>query len=163
MELVEVAPIQHAFRFLRKERSRHIYFDDLTTHFILHNSRFITTGVNLVNNIAPFELSGSYQMNGPANLYLDVHVLDILFSNNKRRIEDIKNKEGDDAGKHTHKKQHLYISRNNDAYHVKLFHQKEREAARQTIHQEFSALLAAQKIDTVFTVMQQVKQIVKNE
>ncbi|MDO1449396.1 AsmA family protein [Rhodocytophaga aerolata] len=161
MELIEVAPIQQAFRFLRKERSRHIYFDDLTTHFLLHDNRFISTGVNLINNIAPFELSGSYQMNGPADFYLDVNVLDVLFSNNKRRIEEIKNKDGQQTNRH--KKQHLHITREKDSYHVKLFQQKERESIRQAIHREFHGLLLALKIDTVFSDNQQPKGIARNE
>jgi uncharacterized protein involved in outer membrane biogenesis len=152
MELVNVEPIQHALRFFRKERTEHLYFEEIKTHFLLYQNRFITPGLHLNNNITDFGLLGSYTMHGGATLYMDVNVLTAIFGSNKRRIQDITDETPDDNI--NSKAQHLLVFRENEKYRVKLFTRKDREAAGIAVQNEFQQLLEQQKIDTVFTMME---------
>ncbi len=158
MELIDVQPIQHALRFIRKKRTEHLYFKDVNAHFMFHENRFLTPGVRLDNNICQFTLSGSYTMNGPADLYMDLNVFEILFGNNKRRIEQIQQQTDTVVATH---QQHVLVYRlandyKQNAYKVKLFNKKERSSIERVLLQEFRQQLRQQKIDTLFTQMQQV-------
>jgi hypothetical protein len=151
MELIQVAPIQNALRFLRKERTGHLYFEDVNTNFLLRDSQFITPGLALNSNLTAFELSGSYTMGGSANLNMDVNVLSVLFGNNKRRIERI---QSDSLEQRVQKKQHLQLSREQNKYKVRLSDRKEREKSGRALQQQFQGFLRQHQIDTVFTMNQ---------
>lgn len=152
MELIQVAPIQNALRFIRKERTGHLYFENVTTNFLLRDSQFVTPGLALNSNLTAFELSGSYTMGGAANLNMDVNVLSVLFGNNKRRIERI---QADSlTASRVQKKQHLQLFREGNKYKVRLSDRKEREKSGRALQQEFSNFLRQHQIDTVFTMHQ---------
>ena len=152
MELIEVAPIQNALRFLRKERTGHLYFEDVTTNFLLRNSQFITPSLALNSNLTAFELSGFYTMGGSASLNMDINVLSVLFGNNKRRIERIQSDSL--AARRVQKKQHLQLFREQNKYKVRLSDRIEREKSGQALQQEFRSFLRQHQIDTVFTMNQ---------
>jgi hypothetical protein len=153
MELIGVAPIQQALRFLRNERTSHLYFQDVHSTFILQDKTFITPGFDLNSNLTDFRLSGTYTMGGPAQLYMDVNVLSVLFGNNKRRIEKIR---ADSAGAGTQaaptggRKQHLLVSREQNKYKVKLRNRKARDESARMLRAEYSRLIRQHSIDTVF-------------
>ncbi|MGV3505478.1 MAG: AsmA-like C-terminal region-containing protein [Adhaeribacter sp.] len=158
MELINVAPIQQALRFLRRQRTGHLYFQDVRADFLLDHNRFLTPGFDLNSNLTDFRLGGSYTMEGPANLHLDVNVLSILFGNNKKRIEKIKADTtalpGDSlAGKKTGRKQHLQVLREPHQlkYKVKLSNRKTRDQDLQALRAEYNALIQRHRIDTVFS------------
>jgi hypothetical protein len=151
LELIEVEPIQKALHFLREKRTRHLYFRDVHTRFVLHQNRLITPGINLTNNISYFHLSGAYTMEKDADLYFDVNLLEVLFGNNDRRVRKIQ----DDPSprKQTQVKQHLFVYREKGKYEVKLNPRKDNDEARQKLKEEFQHLLLHQKIDTSFTAL----------
>lgn len=148
MELLEVAPIQYALRFLRKERTEHLYFEEVKTHFVLKDRQFITPGLRLNSNLTAFELSGTYTMQGPAHINMDINIFNVLFGNNKRRIERI---QADSVTSQNKLKHHLLLIREQDKYKVKLRNRKEREASALALQSEFQQLLQRHQIDTVFT------------
>ncbi|MGV3587041.1 MAG: AsmA-like C-terminal region-containing protein [Adhaeribacter sp.] len=150
MELIQVAPIQNALRFLRKERTNHLYFEDATTNFVMQDYQFITPGLKLNSNLTAFELSGSYTMGGPAQLNMDVNVLSVLFGNNKRRIERIKSDSA--LTQRSQRKQHLQLLRDNNKYKVRLSDRKEQEQTRKALQQQFLTFLHQHQIDTVFSM-----------
>ncbi len=154
MELIEVVPIQNALRFLRKERTRHLFFEDVHTHFLLRNHEFITPGLNLNNNLAALALSGNYIMRGPAKLNLDVNILNVLFGNNQRRIDKIQQTDSVSEQKEV-RGQHLILVRQDNKYKIKLSSKKERETNVQSLNQEFRRFLQQYQIDTVFTMQRQ--------
>ncbi|PSR52788.1 hypothetical protein AHMF7605_04240 [Adhaeribacter arboris] len=150
MELIEVAPIQNALRFLRKQRTEHLYFDDVTTKFILENNQFITPRLSMNSNLTDFELSGRYIMGGGANLNMDINVLNVLFGNNKKRIEKIQDDstKTDDNGN----MQHLLLTREQEKYKVRLTNRKDRAANNKALREEFNNILQQHRIDTLFTL-----------
>jgi hypothetical protein len=153
MELIEVEPIQQALRFLRQERTSHLYFEDVHSSFIMKNNKFITPGIELNSNLTDFRLSGSYTMGGDAHLHMDVNVLSVLFGNNRRRIEKIRN---DSTATNSlpfprvNRKQHLFVSRDQDKYKVKLHNRKTRDENARALRTEYTDLLRQHGIDTVF-------------
>lgn len=157
MELIGVAPIQQALRFLRRERTGHLYFQDVQADFLLNQNRFLAPGFDLNSNLSDFRLGGSYTMDGPAKLHLDVNVLSVLFGNNKKRIEKIKadsaSVPGDTlAEKKTSRKTHLQVLREPGQlkYKVKLSNRKNRDQDLRALRQEYEALIRRHGIDTVF-------------
>ncbi|MFD2247470.1 AsmA family protein [Pontibacter ruber] len=151
MELKDIMPIQEALGFMRKERTEHLYFEDVNADFVLYKNKFLTPGFSLNNNLSSFDLRGSYTMKGNANLSMDVNVLNILFGNNERRIEQIQ--EDSLALKSNKRQQHLLLVREQDKYKVKLSNRKERESITDTLRNEFTDVLNRYQIDTVFTVV----------
>ncbi len=151
LELIEVTPIQNALKMLKNERTRHLYFEDMTTNFILNDKQFLTPGLRMNSNLTAFNLSGTYTMGGGAHLNMDVGVMSILVGNNKRRIEKIQ--AGDSSLAPNFKnKQHLLITRENQKYKVNLSNRKQREERALALKQEFRHLIRKHDIDTVFTM-----------
>ncbi|MDJ1483173.1 AsmA-like C-terminal region-containing protein [Cytophagaceae bacterium YF14B1] len=158
MELINVEPLQQALRFVKKKKTEHMYFNDVHAHFLFSKDKFFTPGVKLDNNISEFKLSGSYTMNGPADLYLDLNIFEVLFGNNKKRIERIQQ---DADTLITPKKQHLLVYRQangvrTNSYKVKFFSRKERNSIDKMLNHHFREQLLEWKIDTVFSVMQKI-------
>ncbi|WP_169336213.1 AsmA family protein [Pontibacter roseus] len=149
MELIDVKPIQEALGFMRKERTEHLYFEDVEADFVLHKNRFIAPGFSLNNNLSAFDLRGSYTMKGSASLSLDINVLNILFGNNERRIEQIR--EDSLSLKNNPSRQHLLLVREQEKYKVKLSNRKEREDISLVLRNEFLDVLKHYQIDTAFT------------
>ncbi|OKL38712.1 hypothetical protein A3841_06120 [Pontibacter flavimaris] len=149
LELIDVKPIQEALGFMRKERTGHLFFEDVGADFVLYKNKFVAPGFSLNNNLSDFELRGDYTMNGGANLSLDVSVLNILFGNNERRIEKIR--EDSLSLKDNLSKQHLLLVREQDKYEVKLSNRKEREDISLVLRNEFLDVLRHYQIDTSFT------------
>lgn len=156
MELIGVAPIQQALRFLRHERTSHLYFQDVHSTFILQDETFITPGFDLNSNLTDFRLSGTYTMGGPAQLHMDVNVLSVLFGNNKRRIEKIladttaATPADRQAAPRGGRKQHLLVLREQNRYKVRLRNRKARDESARVLKAQYSQLIRQHGIDTVF-------------
>ncbi|QNF34951.1 hypothetical protein HUW51_20320 [Adhaeribacter swui] len=151
MELIEVAPIQNALRFLRNERTRHLFFDDVTTRFVMQNNQFITPKVRMNSNLTDFELSGKYKMGGSADLNMDINVFNVLFGNNKKRIEKIQDSTATLSSSNL---QHLILTREQDKYKVKLGNKKDRITNNKALLSEFNNVLRQHQLDTSFTFNQ---------
>ncbi|MDQ3290048.1 MAG: AsmA family protein, partial [Bacteroidota bacterium] len=150
MELIDVAPIQNALSFLRKERTQHLYFDDVKTKFIMQSNQFITPRLSMNSNLTDFELSGRYVMGGGANLNMDINVLNVLFGNNKKRIEKIQNDSVETDNNSL--MQHLSLTREQEKYKVKLSNRKDRAANNKALREEFNSILQQHRLDTLFTL-----------
>ena len=150
LELIQVAPIQEALRFLRRERTQHLYFEDVATNFLQKDNLFITPGLSMNSNLTSFDLSGTYTMGGAANLNMDINVLNVLFGNNKRRIERIQSDSLSVVG--NQKKQHLLLRREQNKYKVRLHSRKDRAASAVALKKQFQEFIMQHQIDTVFTL-----------
>jgi len=152
LELIEVAPIQQALRLLRKERTRHLYFENVTTSFLLRNNEFLTPALSLNSNLTAFQLAGTYTMGGGADLNMDVSLLPALFGNNKRRIEKIQNDSLVTRSKVG--KQHLVLRREQNKFKVRLINRKQREQRASALLYDFQKTIRQYQIDTVFSMHQ---------
>ncbi len=151
LELIGVEPIQKALHFMKESKTRHLYFEEVATRFLLSRNRFLMPGMNLNNNITYLDLLGSYTLNKEADLYLDVSLLDLLLGGNQRRIDRIQNQ------KRTHHdgrlKKHLSVSREQGAYKVRLVNKKSHEKARAMVRNAFKDELRRQQVDTTFSLL----------
>ncbi|PVY39668.1 AsmA family protein [Pontibacter virosus] len=152
MELIDIKPIQEALGFMRKERTEHLFFEDVDADFVLYKNKFVAPGFSMNNNLSSFDLRGSYVMRGNASLSLDINVFSILFGNNQRRIEQIQ--EDTLSLKNSQSKQHLLLVRDQDKYKVKLSNRQEREDITLVLRNEFLDVLEQYQIDTAFTEIQ---------
>jgi hypothetical protein len=149
MELIDIKPIQEALGFMRKERTEHLFFEDVEADFVLYKNKFVAPGFSMNNNLSSFDLRGSYTMRGDARLSVDINVFNILFGNNQRRIEQIQ--EDSLSLKNSQSKQHLLLVRDQDKYKVKLSNRREREDISLVLRNEFLDVLRYYQIDTAFT------------
>ncbi|MDO6388744.1 hypothetical protein Q4E40_01310 [Pontibacter sp. BT731] len=149
MELIDIKPIQEALGFMRKERTEHLFFEDVEADFVLYKNKFVAPGFSMNNNLSSFDLRGSYTMRGDARLSVDINVFNILFGNNQRRIEQIQ--EDSLSLKNSPSKQHLLLVRDQDKYKVKLSNRREREDISLVLRNEFLDVLRYYQIDTAFT------------
>ena len=150
LELIEVAPIQQALRLLREERTRHLYFENVNTSFLLRHNEILSPGLRLNSNLTAFQLAGTYTMGGAAELNMDVNILPVLFGNNKRRIERIQadsTTTNSKAGR-----QHLLLQREQNKFKVKLSNRKLREQRMRVLKTDFQNILQQYRIDTVFSM-----------
>jgi len=150
LQLIEVAPIQQALRLLREERTRHLYFESVTTSFLLRNNEILSPGLSLNSNLTAFQLAGTYTMGGNADLNMDVSLFPVLFGNNKRRIERIR--ADSTATRARVGKQHLVLRREQNKFKVRLSNRKQREQRVSALHYDFQKTIRQYQIDTVFSM-----------
>ncbi|MBX0334211.1 AsmA family protein [Pontibacter sp. HSC-14F20] len=149
MELIDIKPIQEALGFMRKERTEHLFFEDVNADFVLYKNKFVAPSFSMHNNLSSFDLRGSYTMRGEASLSIDINIFNILFGNNQRRIEQIQ--EDSLSLNKSENRQHLLLVREQDKYKVKLSNRREREGISLVLRNEFQDVLEQYQIDTAFT------------
>ncbi|SIT83931.1 AsmA family protein [Pontibacter indicus] len=149
MELIDIKPIQEALGFIRKERTGHLFFEDVAADFVLYKNKFVAPGFSMNNNLSSFDLRGSYTMQGDARLSMDINIFNILFGNNQKRIEQIQ--QDTLSLKESQSKQHLMLVRDQDKYKVKLSNRQEREDISLVLRNEFLEVLEQYEIDTAFS------------
>ncbi|PKV76040.1 AsmA family protein [Pontibacter ramchanderi] len=149
MELIDIKPIQEALGFIRKERTEHLFFEDVNADFVLYRNKFVAPGFSMNNNLSSFDLRGSYTMRGDAHLSMDINIFNILFGNNQKRIEQIQ--EDTLSLKESQSKQHLMLVRDQEKYKVKLSNRREREDISLVLRNEFLDVLEQYQIDTAFS------------
>jgi|GEM_PF-4291270 len=145
MELIEVEAIGKALHFLREKKTSHLYFEDVDMKFILNKGHFIVPGAQLNSNLSHLFLAGTYTMGKAANLHFDVAILDVLFGNNKRRVEKVVTDQ--ELGK-PRMVRHLALQREAGEYKLRLFNKQENLEALQQMRDEFRQVVYKYQIDT---------------
>jgi hypothetical protein len=145
MELIEVEAIGKALHFLREKKTSHLYFEDVDMKFILDRGRFIVPGAELNSNLSHLFLAGTYTMGSEANLHFDVAILDVLFGNNKRRVEKVVTDQ--ELGK-PRLVRHLALQREAGQYKLRMFNKQQNLQAVQQMRDEFQAAVHKYQIDT---------------
>ncbi len=150
MELIEVEAIEKALHFIREKKTSHLYFEDVAIKFMLHNNRFILPGSHMNSNLSHLYLAGTYALEKEAELYFDIAVLDVLFGNNKRRVEKLQNNQELPKPRMV---RHLALLREKGQYRLKLYNKQDNQDARKLMENEFTRTLNNQKIDTAFIAL----------
>jgi hypothetical protein len=148
MELIEVEAIEKALHFIREKKTSHLYFEDVAIKFMLHNNRFILPGSHMNSNLSHLYLAGTYALEKEAELHFDIAVLDVLFGNNKRRVEKL---QSDQELPKPRMVRHLALLREKGQYRLKLYNKQDNQDAKKLMENEFARTLNNQKIDTAFT------------
>jgi hypothetical protein len=148
LELLNVEALQDAFKFVKKERTSHLFFEPVSTEFLLNGGQVLIPSLKLNSNLTELEVSGRYGLDGRANLYVGMNPLNILFGSNKRRIERIQS--GEPMRPRTPRLTYVNLRRDAPAtkYQVKLFQKKEQQQQQAALRQQCRQLLLTQRLDT---------------
>jgi hypothetical protein len=148
LELLNVEALQDAFKFVKKERTGHLFFEPVSTEFLLNGGQVLIPSLKLNSNLTELEVSGRYGLDGRANLYVGMNPLNILFGSNKRRIERIQS--GEPMRPRSPRLTYVNLRRDAPAtkYQVKLFQKKEQQQQQATLRQQCRQLLLTQRLDT---------------
>ncbi len=153
LELLNVEALQDAFKFVKKERTGHLFFEPVSTEFLLNGGQVLIPSLKLNSNLTELEVSGRYNLDGRANLYVGMNPLNILFGNNKRRVERIQSGEP----MRPRKPRLTYVNLRRDVpatkYQVKLFQKKEQQAQQAALRQQCRQLLLTQRLDTTMNLL----------
>ena len=148
LELLNVEALEQSFKFVKKERLSHLFFEPVSTEFLLNGGQILIPSLKLNSNLTELEVSGRYGLDGRANLYVGMNPLNILFGSNKRRVERIQN----GAPMRPRSPRLTYVNVRRDApatkYQVKLFQKKEQQQQQATLRQQCRQLLLTQRLDT---------------
>ncbi len=148
LELLNVEALMAALKFMKTERTGHLYFEPLSGEFLLAQSQLIIPGLHLNSNLSNLEISGHYGLDGATNLFIGLKPLQALFGNNNKRVERIQN--GAPVSHSTGKLTYLNLRRTapGEKYRVRLFQRDEQRAALAQLREQYRTYLRTQRLDT---------------
>ncbi|WBO85643.1 AsmA family protein [Hymenobacter yonginensis] len=153
LELLNVEALMQALRFMREERTSHLYFEPVSPRFVLAGGRLLIPDLHLNSNLTDLNISGEYYLNGQANLYVGLSPLQTLFGNNEKRIARIRS--GEATRQPSRGLVYVGLSRPAGArrYQVKPFRKQQQRQNQQRIQQQYQTLLRTQQLDTTLRLL----------
>ena len=154
LELIDVEALAEGLRFVRKERSGHLYFEPVHTQLVFDRGILLIPSLVLNSNLANMEVSGTYALDGHANLYIGANAVQALFGDNKKRIERIR------TGVPLAPRPHPGLTYVNlrrtgpDAkYQVRLFKKDEQRQQQTQLRLQARQFLVTQRLDTTLRLL----------
>ncbi|OGX84605.1 AsmA-like C-terminal region-containing protein [Hymenobacter glacialis] len=153
LELLNVEVLMEALKFIKAERSSHLYFEPVSSQFILADGQLLIPSLRLNSNISSLEVSGRYGLTGRSNLYVGLKPLQALFGNNSKRVERIQ--EGEPKRNANRKLTYINLRRDapGDKYKVRFFQKGEQRQAQDILRQQYRALLRTERLDTTMRLV----------
>ncbi|MBJ6110882.1 hypothetical protein JAO73_17800 [Hymenobacter sp. BT523] len=154
LELLNVEVLMEALKFMKAERTSHLYFEPVSGEFLLTQSQLIIPGLRLNSNLSNLEIGGHYGLDGATNLFVGLKPLQALFGNNDKRVERIQNGEPvsqSDNGKLTYV--NLRRTAPKEKYKVRLFQRDEQREAMARLRQQYRDYLISQRLDTTVRLL----------
>ena len=152
LELLNVEALMEALKFMKAERTGHLYFEPVTGEFLLAQGQLIIPGLKLNSNLSNLEISGHYGLDGATNLFIGLQPMKALFGNNNKRIERIQNGEPMSRADAKGKNKLTYVSLRRTApkeqYKVRLFQRNEQREALDKLRVQYRNFLLTQRLDT---------------
>ena len=142
-----------ALKFMKSERTGHLYFEPVRAEFVLAQGQVIIPGLHLNSNLSNLEVSGHYGLEGATNLFIGLKPLQALFGNNGKRVERIQN--GATVSKSTGKLTYVSLRRTapGEKYKVRLFQRDEHRAAMTRLQEQYRGFLRTQRLDTTVQML----------
>ncbi|WP_188816037.1 AsmA-like C-terminal region-containing protein [Hymenobacter cavernae] len=153
LELIEVDALTQALRFLKAERTDHLYFEPVSTRFVLDRGQLLIPSLNLNSNLTDLHISGRYGLDGRSNLYVGLNPLQALFSNNDKRIARIQSGEATRRPDRPLTYVNLRRTAPDAKYGVRLFKKDEQRAQQAALRQQCQRLLLTQRLDTTLRLL----------
>ncbi|GAA4012666.1 hypothetical protein GCM10022408_26780 [Hymenobacter fastidiosus] len=153
LELLDVDAFTQALRFMKQERTSHLFFEPVSSEFVLNRGELLIPNLDLNSNLTNLQISGRYALDGRADLYVGLNPMQALFGNNDKRVERIQNNEPvRRAGRGL---TYLSLSRTapGDKYKVRPFQRTEQRHQQAMLRQQYRQLLRAQKLDTTLSLL----------
>ncbi len=148
LELLNVEALMEALKFMKAERTGHLYFEPVTSEFVLAGGELLIPSLRLNSNLTSLAVSGRYGLDGRSDLYVGLKPLQALFGNNDKRVERIQ----DNDPKRNADRKLTYINLRRasagEKYKVRLFQKDEQRQAQQGLLAQYRSLLRIQRLDT---------------
>ncbi len=148
LELLDIDLITQALRFLRAKRTTHLYFEPVSADFVLDRGQLLIPRLRLNSNLTNLEISGQYDLDGRANLYLGLNPLQVLFGSNRRRVASIE--QAKPLARNTRRLTYLHLTRPEPVakYQVIPFKEKEQRRQQFNLRQQAHRIIIEQQLDT---------------
>ena len=157
LELLNVEALMETLKFMKAERTGHLYFEPVTGEFLLAQGQLIIPGLQLNSNLSNLEVSGQYGLDGATNLFIGLQPMKALFGNNDKRIERIQNGEpmskADAKGKNRLTYVNLRRTAPKEKYKVRLFQRNEQRDALDKLRAQYRNFLLTQRLDTTVRLL----------
>ncbi|GAA4362850.1 hypothetical protein GCM10023185_31110 [Hymenobacter saemangeumensis] len=152
LELIEVEALEQSLKFMKAERTSHLYFEPVSSSFILTQGQLLIPRLRLNSNLSNLEISGTYVLDGRANLFVGLSPLQALFGNNDKRVERIQN--GELLARPKSKLTYVSLSRPYPGvkYKVRLFQKDEHREQQAALRLQYRQLLS-QRLDTTLHLL----------
>jgi hypothetical protein len=153
LELMNVEVLMEALKFMKADRTSHLYFEPFSSEFVLNRNQLLIPKLRLNSNLSNLEVSGSYGLSGATNLFVGLKPLQALFGNNDKRVERIQKGEpvSNSKGKLTYV--NLRRAAPGEKYKVRLFQKEEQRQAEAGLRQQMHSLFLTQRLDTTVRVL----------
>jgi hypothetical protein len=155
LELLDVEALEQALKFMRVQRTEHLYFEPVSSIFVLNRSQVLIPNLRLNSNLSNLAVSGTYGLDGSANLFVGVNPFQALFGDNKKRIERIQTGESVTRGKGKLNYVNLRRAGPGQKYKVRVFQKEEQRAHELALRQQLQDLLKTQRLDTTLQLLKQ--------
>ena len=154
LELINVDALTASLKFIRKERSGHLYFEPVHTQLILDRGEVLIPDLVLNSNLANLAVSGTYALDGRANLYVGANAIQALLGDNKKRIERIKNNQPLAPRPHPGLTYvNLRRASGETKYRVRLFKKDEQRQQQDQLRLQARQFLATQRLDSTLRLL----------
>ncbi|TGE28123.1 AsmA family protein [Hymenobacter metallicola] len=153
LELMNVEALSQVLKFMREKRTNHLFFEPFSSEFVLNRGQVLIPNLNLNSNLSNLQVSGTYSLDGEANLYIGLNPMQALFGDNKKRIERIKKSEP--LRRPNHKLTYVNLQRPaaGSRYTVRLFKGPEQRQQQATLRQQLRDILTIQDLDTTLHLL----------
>ncbi|MFC7669537.1 AsmA-like C-terminal region-containing protein [Hymenobacter humi] len=153
LELMNVEALMEALKFMKAERTSHLFFEPVSSDFVLADGRLLIPGLRLNSNLSSLQVSGHYGLDGRSNLYIGLKPLQALFGNNNKRVERIQ--EGEQKRNANRKLTYINLRRTapKEKYKVRFFQKEEQRQAEADLSQQYHELLRTQRLDTTVRLL----------
>lgn len=154
LELIDVEALTESLKFIRKERSGHLYFEPVRTQLVLDRGEVLIPDLQLNSNLANMAVNGTYALDGRANLYVGANAIQALFGDNKKRIERIKSHQPLAPRPHPGLTYvNLRRASGEAKYHVRLFKKDEQRQQQDQLRLQARQFLVTQRLDTTLHLL----------
>lgn len=153
LELLNVDVFSEALKFMKSERTSHLFFEPVSTQFLLHKGRVLIPSLRLNSNLSNLEVSGYYQLDGRANLYVGLNPLQVLFGNNQKRVERIEQGRLVRSARGRPTYINLHRPAAGSGYKVRLFRKSEQREQQAALRQQAQELLQSGRLDTTLRLL----------
>ena len=147
LELIDVEALEDALKVLKK-RTSHLYFEPVSTEFVLSRGQLLIPDLRLDSNLTELEVSGRYGFDGRANLFIGMNPLHALLGNNQKRIARIQ--AGESVNRHDSKLTYVNLSREqpHTKYQVRVFQKNEQHQQQAVLRRQSHQIILTQRLDT---------------
>ena len=153
LELINVEALEEGLKLIRKERSGHLYFEPVRTELVLDRGEVLIPDLVLNSSLTNLRVSGTYALDGRANLFIGANAVQALFGNNGKRIQRIQHNEPLARPRPGLTYVNLRRASGETRYQVRLFKRDEQRQQQDQLRLQARQFLVTQRLDTTLRLL----------